>query len=154
MIGRINHSLKSIRDGLDRAEEAMGAWGVGSFENDAAVDWVYELEASEDLAVIERALEAASESRAYVDAEVSAEAVGAAEVVAALLGRPDPGLPESIQAWVKSHSIRPDPNLIRLAIEAVESVAAASEEKDLWDETEHFDSWRTRMEDLKRRLQG
>ena len=37
----------------------MGAWGIGSFENDEALDWLSDLVASGDASVIESALAAA-----------------------------------------------------------------------------------------------
>ena len=40
----------------------MGAWGHGSFENDGAADWVYELETAEDLAVVISALKRVAEA--------------------------------------------------------------------------------------------
>lgn len=35
----------------------MGAWGEKNFENDDALDWVYELEATTDLTVVSKTLE-------------------------------------------------------------------------------------------------
>jgi len=37
----------------------MGAWGVRAFENDDACDWAGQLAESDDLTVIERAIDAA-----------------------------------------------------------------------------------------------
>ena len=39
----------------------MGAWGVGTFENDDASDWVYQLEGAEDLELVRATLQAAAE---------------------------------------------------------------------------------------------
>jgi len=30
----------------------MGAWGTGNFDNDTALDWVYDLEDREDLSLV------------------------------------------------------------------------------------------------------
>jgi Domain of unknown function (DUF4259) len=37
----------------------MGAWGIRAFENDDACDWAGQLAESDDLTVIERAIDAA-----------------------------------------------------------------------------------------------
>ena len=68
----------------------MGAWGVGPFENDDASDWVYQLEGAEDLELVRGTLEAAANPQGYLEAPTCSEALAAAEVVAALSGRPTP----------------------------------------------------------------
>lgn len=42
----------------------MGAWGTGSFENDAALDWVAELQAAGGPDVLDRTLRRATEDPA------------------------------------------------------------------------------------------
>lgn len=78
----------------------MGAWGVGTFENDDASDWVYQLEEAGDLDLVEVTLQAAADPEAYLEAPTCCMALAAAEVVAALAGQPAPDLPEEIRTWV------------------------------------------------------
>ena len=62
----------------------MGAWGCGSFENDDAVDWVYEFESS-GVAAVASALEHVSSiaEDEYLEAPEASAAIAAAEIVAA-----------------------------------------------------------------------
>lgn len=64
-----------------------GAWGVGSFENDDAADWSSACSQSLGIGPVVRALNDVF-SPGYLEAPQAAEAIAAAEVVAAALGRP------------------------------------------------------------------
>ena len=138
----------------------MGAWGTGSFANDDAMDWVAELEAAADARVLHEALVAVDlgeEDEEYLDASAGSVALAAAEVVAALCGRPAASLPPEVIAWVAAHPLRPDAALVELAARAVAAVAddpARSELRDLWDEAaaEDRDAWLAGAADLARRL--
>ncbi len=62
----------------------MGAWGPGSFENDAAADWALECARSADLSLVEAALDNLLAAEAdELDASDAEEAVAAAELAAA-----------------------------------------------------------------------
>jgi hypothetical protein len=135
----------------------MGAWGIGVFENDDASDWVYELEQSSDLAVVEQALtdvmaQTGDEEPDTVD---SAAALAAAEVVALLRGCPGDGVPDDVTKWVATVRPQAAPELGGLAVQAVRRVLAGSELKDLWDEagTEQSEEWEAQLEDLMTRLE-
>lgn len=129
----------------------MGAWGAGSFDNDDALDWCAELEA-EGLPAAGGALRAAKElADDYLEAPESSMALAAAEVVAALRGRPAADLPEHVAAWVAAHPDDPGDDLVRLAREAVDAVAAGSELAELWGEVDDAE-WRAAVADLRSRL--
>ena len=63
----------------------MGAWGVGSFENDDAADWVAGLDEI-SLADLTGILSQAADDPAYLEGPAASVAVAAGEVVAALNG--------------------------------------------------------------------
>ena len=130
----------------------MGAWGVGSFENDDAGDWVWQLEDAEDLSLVHAALAAAAQADGYLESPTSSEALAAAEVVAALAGHPAGDLPDGVQAWVAAHSTTVSPDLRALALGAVERVATESELQELWAESNEGGAWRDRVEELRGRL--
>jgi hypothetical protein len=46
----------------------VGAWGVGTFENDDAGDWVYQLEEANDLELVRGTLLAAADPEGYLEA--------------------------------------------------------------------------------------
>jgi len=78
----------------------MGAWGAGNFENDDALDWLAVLQA-EGLpaagAAIQDVLTLADD---YLEAPTCCAALAAAEVIAALRGRPASRLPDELVEWL------------------------------------------------------
>lgn len=132
----------------------MGAWGAGSFENDDAGDWVWELEEADDSQFLRAALERVTQiGDGYLEAPLCTQAQAAAEVVAALLGRPVAQLPEEARAWVEAHSGRHEKSLAPIALEALKRIRSRSELQELWDES-GADEWHTVLDDLERRLKG
>jgi len=138
----------------------MGAWGIGNFENDDALDWVYELEKSNDLSMVLDALNAINHgepapdmSGAYHDASDCAMALAAAEVIAALRGSPLPGLPEEVAAWVEAYRhLALNKTVLEEARSALSAILKESELQELWAETDEYESWRVVVADLRRRL--
>lgn len=108
----------------------MGAWGARSFENDDALDWVWELEDSSDDSVVRAAL-AAVHAHGEVEAPEAACACAAAEVVAASAGAPATWLPNEVRAWVAAHGSAVA-CLQGEARAAVQRVAERSELQQLW----------------------
>ena len=130
----------------------MGTWGAGTFENDSASDWVWELEASETLAPVEAALAAVPDDDAYLDADVAVMALAASEVIAALRGRPAADLPEEVQAWVAGHPQPVADALLQLARAALARIIDTSELRELWDESDESAAWQRAVTDLQNRL--
>lgn len=133
----------------------MGSWGVLPFENDDALDWVWELEDAENFAVLELALEdvALAEAEDYVEAPAAEEALAAAEVVAALLGKPLEDLPEPVEAFLEQNrGKKPNADLIDLAVKAVKRVKKSSELKELWEASDDAEKWDEAVDDLLSRL--
>ena len=128
----------------------MGAWGTGVFDNDEALDWVWELEDG-GITAIESALDEAIRS-SDLSAPTDVEAIAAAEVVAAAIGRPLPGLSEDIVALVAHVAPSVTPEHAARARTAVERVLSASELAELWAETDDADTWRGLVENLIARL--
>ena len=134
----------------------MGTWGVNAFENDTALDWVWELEESEDLSVVVAALEGplADDADEYLEAPVCEMALAAAEIVAALKGHPPEKLPLEADDWVKRNRgrLKVDQELIETAHDAIARVVADSELRELWDESEELAAWEKALESLQKRL--
>lgn len=108
----------------------MGTWGARAFENDDALDWVWELEESRDDSVVRGALRAVG-GVADIEAPEAACGLAAAEVVAAAAGAPAGWLPEPVTAWVAAHGPAVAP-LRDDARRTVERVAERSELQELW----------------------
>ncbi|MEO1245061.1 MAG: DUF4259 domain-containing protein [Pseudomonadota bacterium] len=130
----------------------MGAWGVGHFDNDDAGDWVWELEEAKSLAPVEAALAAVEGSADYLEAPDAAIGLAAAEAVAASLGKPAPDLPDSVADVVSKLEAPAGPELAARLRTAVERIAADSELRELWEETDDFAKWQSRTADLLQRL--
>lgn len=128
----------------------MGTWGTAAFDNDAASDWLAELEGTDDAGPVEEALRDVAENEGYVDADEAQPAVAAAEVVAAMRGRPSPDLPAEARAWAAGQG-RPEAALVELARAAVARVRRDSELKELWEEGDPSE-WEGALDDLAGRL--
>jgi hypothetical protein len=112
-----------------------GAWGEGSFENDAAMDWAADCAKSSSTTCVRSALESAL-AGTTLEAPEASVAVAAAEVVAAALGRPGPDLPPELKAWIDR---RAPGELARLAPAARKALArvrdpSVSELHQLWSQ--------------------
>ncbi len=159
----------------------MGTWGTGTFDNDQAMDWCLDfLEAPDGVGGDEDepgkdtfligALSVVLEARDnedYLEAPVCAEALAAAEIVAAANGKPCPELtPEAepedgeddevdelaqIAHWAQrgETSVRNQASIREMARKAVALIRADSELSELWDDDA---DWAAAMADLERRL--
>jgi len=132
----------------------MGTWGLGSFDNHDASDWVYDLEKARDVSLLRSTIAAVNNEKGYLEAPTCVNALAASEVVAALMGRPAGDLPEGVVSWVASNGkldakgLRPD------AIAAIDRILADSELKELWGETDDAANWQVLVNDLRGRLES
>lgn len=126
----------------------MGAWGSGSFENDAALDWAAGVRSIDDVRAPFDRLKAAD----YVDADLASEVVAAAETVAMLMGRRSPDFPEDL---AKRLSGELDNAVYHQARSALTQVMRNSELAELWQEgaeETHDNEWLAAMTGLIDRL--
>lgn len=129
----------------------MGAWGVGSLENDAALDWLGELVESADpvqqvLDALARVVEAGEP-----DATTAVVALAAAEVVAAGRGAATTDLPSSASELAAKHHQRlSGDSVVTLARRGV-TAAESSELRTLWEESDG-DEWLEATRELQDRL--
>lgn len=146
----------------------MGTWGVYSFENDWAMEWIGDLRQSGDAspvrATLARVVDHGGTRRPtgigklfgrrtdWLKAVTASQALAAAELVAVWLGHPAPNLPEGVTQWLSTREFSSEAGLTSLARQAVNIVKNNSELKDLWEEG-NASEWRSAVEDLERRLQ-
>lgn len=130
----------------------MGAWGIGSFENDDALDWVGALEGYDGLATVRATLKKVAETTDYLEAPEGSEALAGAEVVAAISGQPGGAVPEAVQRLIDTQVtiLQSDRDLARKAVDRV--LAADSELAELWDESGEAEAWRAGVAELRGRL--
>lgn len=125
----------------------MGTWGFGSFENDIASDWIWDLKPAkksllgklkEPFTTPATAINALLGSDIYLECSECDEAVAAAECVAAAIGNPMENPPEEIGKWIASLKMTPPDNeIVNRAIKAIEKVRndEQSESRALWSES-------------------
>ena len=134
----------------------MGAWGVGSFENDHACDFLADATESGDLSLIREALDNVLTSTEYVEARDANAAIVAAEIVAAGLGRPTLAAQrkDAISGWLSR--IRPtiDAGLLAQTKDALSRILDQNSElRELWEETDDFSDWQDSVKELGQQLQ-
>lgn len=127
-----------------------GAWGPNAFENDDALDWLSVCIKGQGSAAVSDALNAVLKSE-FVEADIGATGIAAAEVVAAKRGQPGANLPEDVRACVATQP-------------TVESLAASAQkvvEKVMNPKTSELaaewannasKSWQASLADLSKRL--
>jgi len=134
----------------------MGAWGVGTFENDTACDFAAEVAGRLNLSKIECALDRVLNAvESYVEAPDGEEALAAAEIVARLNNRPGAktAYTEQIDLWVGRMKTVPPAALIDKARRgATRIVLPPSELLELWEESGDFDTWKASVNELLSRL--
>jgi hypothetical protein len=130
----------------------VGAWGLGSFDNDAAMDWLARLKDSPDPTAVVRAALAAVTGGARPAERVSVEGLAACELVAAVRGH---GLPTAARLVAE----RPE-TLRSLAAEevltacrsALAAIVTSSELRERWREAGEDAEWRADVQSLQDRL--
>jgi hypothetical protein len=166
----------------------MGAWGHDSFDNDDAMDWAGALVDAEEgmpeeeddeedgettkevliLGPISTIVQSPEDE--YIDGDVGCEAVAAAEVIAAMFGKPSAALAAAakdtsddegntlgqIMGWLATTKspLKSMGDLRRTAAEALERVldAEVSELAEVWEESDHGEAWAKSVRDIQRRL--
>lgn len=133
----------------------MGAWSKESFGNDTACDWAYGLAEASDLGYVRETIQKVVDAgEEYLEADAASEVIAAVEVIARLRG--NFGLrdsySESTDTWVAAHPQQPPPDLVAVAIQALDRVLVQpSELLELWEESDEFEAWKSSVLDLKHR---
>ena len=130
----------------------MSDWGPGIFENDDAMDWVYDLSDFETLSRVSNTLDVIVKNKNdHSDVTDCHIALAAAEVIAAMRGDATTELPEELEEWIGDEVLEND-ELRAKAEEAVEGILKDSGLKDEWEKTSNYSRWRSIVTDLYRRL--
>jgi hypothetical protein len=134
----------------------MGAWGHLNFENDTALDLVYEIE-EKGADRIKNAIEAINsrEEDAFLDSDLCTEALAAIEYIAAVKDKASEDFPEDAEEWLtpaNKETLLAIRNLVPKSKQAIDRIQHNSELKDLWEETEDFANWTKVLEGLATRI--
>jgi len=132
----------------------MGAWGIGTFENDDAMDWVHGLEQAADHSLLEEAFDEVLRDTSFIEEPLGSNALAAAEIVAALSGRMEKKLPDEVIKWMK-YVPPPNRELIEKARKVVFAIQSpASELWELWADADskNLEAWKQSVLSIVDRL--
>jgi len=125
----------------------MGAWGISTFQNDDAADWLYDLEETNDLSLLDSTFDRANSE--YIESPDGSCILAAAEVLLALLGAKRDGIPENAVSWIKSNKTLDASGLKTRAHKAVMAVLSdKSELKELWQEGDDDEAWKAEVNSI------
>lgn len=130
----------------------MGTWGYKTFENDAAADWLYDLEEATKPEFVLQPLQALIRSRGKADLDDCMESLAAAEVLAGARYEPPRNLPRIARSWVKRVALVPRDADLKMAIRAVAKIEADSELADEWQAAGKLSAWQKEVKRLVQRL--
>jgi hypothetical protein len=134
----------------------MSAGGTGTFDNEDAVEWIAGF-GGDGTNEIEEAFENINEldSGDYIEADIAAHALAAAEVVAAARDGDTSRLPGDAAETVNEAADKINAaKLLPAARKAVTRVLKASELKEQWEESPDAEDWEDNVRELLERLKG
>jgi pantoate kinase len=129
----------------------MGAWGHGNFDNDTAADYAADFQEDPNETTLLETLTAVAEE-GYPEADEASEALAAAEIIAAALGKAARGFPEDLLPTATSLHLTSSDPAKRMARRAIKAILKKSELKELWEESAEYASWTAVQEGLLDRL--
>ena len=130
----------------------MGAWGTRNFENDGSQDWIFDLIENKDGGLVADTLARIINHIEAPEIPDCEEALAAAELISALVGRPSEDFPEDPLDQLDVLNLIGTRALRNQAIAAVNKIVAASEMKNSWEDAGHGDAWAAVQADLIKRL--
>lgn len=136
----------------------MGIWSTDGFGSDEALDWIQGLDPAAGAEPVLRALRAAAESPdPHLDASRAQVTLAAAELIAALHGRPHPSLPEPARRWLAGQRAEApaewaDREALTLATRALDLVVTSSALAEIWSQQDDQTRWQGALDDLRMRL--
>ncbi|SNC62958.1 protein of unknown function [Hymenobacter gelipurpurascens] len=130
----------------------MSTWGYYNFDNDLAADLAAKFRDTHSLGLLSEAL-ADIPSAETIGNDAAQEALAAAELVAALLGKPGEDLPADLLPITVQLNPAESTTLQGLAREAVQAVSKRSDLQAHWTKGDNKKEWQQRQQDLLHRLQ-
>jgi len=132
----------------------MGAWGHRNFENDEALDFVWEINEG-GVRTIREAINKVINKPAseQLESPECTEALAAIEYVAAAKGNPSEDFPEESEIWLEKNGgkelLSIDGSIL---LKAIERIKSSSELRELWDESDDAKEWYNILSGLEQRL--
>jgi hypothetical protein len=134
----------------------MSVWDIGPFDNDLAMDWVQDLQESNDLYYIEDTLNnVLEEGDTFIPMPFACEALAAIEVLARLQGQPGGEAVDDVDAWVETarKKFRRRADLVEKSLKVLDLIVSEkSELANEWAQTDEHVAWRGMVEQLRARV--
>jgi transaldolase len=133
----------------------MSILGNSNFDDELAADFLADFtEAPGEVALLEALAPAAdaAEDQEYLEADVAGPALAAAEIVAALAGKPFANFPPDLLKQLQTLDISDLEELQELAVQAVTAAAQDSEVRAQAAASSTLNDWLNQQQDLLKRL--
>ena len=131
----------------------MGAWGTRNFENDGSQDWIFDLMDNRDGGLVSDTMARIINNHEALELSDCEEALAAAELVAALVGKPSEDFPEDPLEQLDRLNLIATRALRNQAIATVNKIIAGSGMKNYWEQEGNLDSWMAIETNLIKRLE-
>lgn len=129
----------------------MGTWGIGVFDNSDASEWMQVFIVDPNLRILDMAFKQFKDNpEGYFEMPDCNEALAAAEIIAAIKGKPHPELPDLVINAIKN--LKVEEGLDLKAKDVVDAIEKNSELQELWSQSENYEEWQEILSDLKKRL--
>ncbi len=132
----------------------MGTWGINTFEDDTACDWIYSLQEADGLDFLQASLNREEEG-GYLELEACVSILCASEIIHGILVEPREGVPEDAINWIDENKELDVAGLRELCVEKIDRVLAGkSELNELWEgNEEEYPEWKAKVTDLPKKQQ-
>lgn len=132
----------------------MGTWGLGTFEDDIACDWLEDLHDSDPIAFFTACLDL--EGLEELDYLACIGVVCTSEILCAHATEPRHDLPESANQWLIQNRELALSGFLPRCIDGLRRVADPKSEMSMrWEDgAENFVAWKNHISDLQQRLQS
>ena len=127
----------------------MGAWGLLFDENDDAADWLADFGDVLDWSIVDQAFDCAGDD--YLEAPECSNALAAAEVVAAGIGKASPRLDRAIVEWAGQAPQEAELRRAKAA-DVIARVRDDSELSELWQDSDEYADWQRSVNETLSRL--
>lgn len=132
----------------------MGPWGIGTFEDELACDWLEDLFDSDPVAFFDQCLDL--DGLEYIEYLAGIGVICTSELVHGLCDQPRQGTPQAVLNWLQAHqALRVDRFLPRAIFGMRRVIGPVSELRQRWEDNEQwYDEWFRHASDLLRRLEA
>lgn len=138
-----------------QGENFMGAWGCGIFENDTALDFIYELSEEKDLKSLFKKIFNRVVKADYLDQDEGCNVLVAGALINSINNKDKyVELFEEYNELMKKIQTSKLTDLVDDCLASIKiAISEKSELKELWEESDYFDEWKNEVLELHNDLE-